>query len=382
MNIRNRSGFALITAVAALAFIEVVVIGLVALTARTRTSAEEHAAQSAARIAAESAIRIAIAHWDELAIAFAQPGTRFTVPWATGSMADGTRFAVEAERLRRGQLLLRGIATRGPGAAGIRAAALATVSSIPSGEPRADFHSALVSGGDITLLAGAVVDGSSPTPPPPPLQPGDCVEPGPPPAMPAGAQRPGVSMSASAALNAAAGSSVSGAPAILGNAPRSSPSSFMHYGRLAFPDLAAIADHIATGAISLAPRTAGAACDTLAWGNWGAPANRTHPCFDWLPFVFAPGDLTIAGGQGQGILVVDGDLTIAAGVEFRGAVLVSGRLDAGAATITGAIRVGGTGSRSEAAIRFDECTLGRAFTRTRAMRKVYRVANRWWLPAW
>jgi hypothetical protein len=381
MTEQRRNGFALIAAIAALAFVEIVAIGLIALTSRARISAEEYATRSAANLVAESAIRLAIAHWDELALGFPTPGSPFAVPWAAGVTPGGTSYAVHAERLRRGQLLLRANAWFAPGI-GARASAVATVTSIPSDEARLDFHSAVTAGGDLTLLAGTTVDGTSPGAAAAPLQPTDCVDPGPSPAVPAGTQRPGVALTTGASLTQSVGASVMGAPAILNAAARTSPSSFQRFGRVPFADLAAIADAVVTGTVTIGPRTAGVACDTLAWGNWGSPGNRTHPCFDWLPLVYSPGDLTIAGGEGQGILVVDGDLTIAAGSRFAGAVLVTGRIDAGAATIDGALRIGGAGSRSAASIRFDECALTRAFTRSPAMRKVYRVADRWWLPPW
>jgi hypothetical protein len=255
------------------------------------------------------------------------------------------------------------------------------VTSIPSDEARLDFHSALSVGGNLTLLTGALVDGSSPSSPAAPLQPADCVDPGPASSVPAGTLRPGVALATGAALTAI-GANVTGSPAVINGAARTSASAFQRFGRVPITDIAAIADVVVSGTLWLAPRTTGAVCDSAAWGNWGSPGNRSHACFDWLPLVFAPGDLTIAGGEGQGILVVDGDLVIAAGVRFLGAILVTGSLDAGSATIDGAVRVAGATSRSAARIRFDDCALTRAFTRSPAMRKVYRVADRWWLPPW
>jgi hypothetical protein len=380
MNGTLRNGFALIAAIAALAFIEIVAIGLVALTLRAHTSVQEYATRSAANLVAESAVREAIAHWDELALAFPPPGMQFAVPWATGTTPGGTGYAVSAERLRRGQLLLR--ADAWTGANGTRASAVAAVTSIPTDEARLDFHAAVTAGGDLTLLAGATVDGTSPGAAQPPLQPADCVDPGPAAPVPAGTQRPGIAIATGASLTQMAGASVSGAPAVMSSAARTSASAFQRLGRVPLADLAAIADALVTGTVLIGPRTAAAACDTVAWGNWGAPSNRAHPCFDWLPLVYAQGDLTIAGGEGQGILVVAGNLTIAAGVRFVGAILVTGRFDAGGASIDGSVRIGGAGSRSAAAIRFDDCALTRAFTRSPAMRKVYRVADRWWLPPW
>jgi len=377
-----RSGSVLLSAIAALVFIEIIAIGLIALAGRASLSTTEYASRTTARIAAESAVRRATALWDERAVGFPGTGSRFTVPWATGRLPDGTRFAVTAERLRRGQLLLRGSAWSAAGVSGARAEALLTVSAIPADAIRLDFHSAIVAGGDITLLDGAVVDGTTPDSPPSPLQTADCTDPGPAPPVPSGSPRPGLALATGAILTAAPTASIIGAPGLLSAAPGASPAAFSRLGRIPLTDLPAIADRIETGAVSLGSRTSGAVCDTTAAGNWGAPDNRADPCFDRFQLVFAPGDLTITGGEGQGILVVAGNLVIADGVRFLGAILATGQLDAGAARIDGAVRVGAAGSRIGAAVHFDECALTRALTLSPAMRKVYRVSDRWWLPPW
>ena len=48
------------------------------------------------------------------------------------------------------------------------------------------------------------------------------------------------------------------------------------------------------------------------------------PCFSYFPVIYAPGDVTINGGIGQGILLVGGDLRLTGGVEFYGPVIVQG----------------------------------------------------------
>ena len=40
----------------------------------------------------------------------------------------------------------------------------------------------------------------------------------------------------------------------------------------------------------------------------------------------APGDLQVTGGTGQGILLVNGDLSVAGGFQFFGVVIVTGHL--------------------------------------------------------
>jgi hypothetical protein len=82
-------------------------------------------------------------------------------------------------------------------------------------------------------------------------------------------------------------------------------------------------------------------CDTSEMTNWGDPG-RSSPCAGWLPVVHAAGDLTVVGGTGQGVLLVDGDLHLSGGFDFVGAVIVAGRISIGpgGSRLTGGVRAG------------------------------------------
>lgn len=101
------------------------------------------------------------------------------------------------------------------------------------------------------------------------------------------------------------------------------------------------------------PVTRGSECDTSRPDNWG-DVSGAGACGSWLPIIHAPGDLRVDGGAGQGMLIVDGDLSVSGGFEFTGAVLVGGSMDVGpggmlvtggafAAGITGAWGGGASG---------------------------------------
>lgn len=77
-----------------------------------------------------------------------------------------------------------------------------------------------------------------------------------------------------------------------------------------------------------APIVRGDACATEQPRNWGDAA-RAGPCGSYFPIVHASGDLSLAGGSGQGVLIVDGNLTIEGGFEFSGAIIVVGELHFG-----------------------------------------------------
>ena len=80
-----------------------------------------------------------------------------------------------------------------------------------------------------------------------------------------------------------------------------------------------------SGATSMGPRVVNGQCDKTSIYNWGDPA-RTTVCANYFPIIWGKGNLSISGGSGQGILLVDGDLTVSGGATFHGPVLVRGRI--------------------------------------------------------
>lgn len=85
-----------------------------------------------------------------------------------------------------------------------------------------------------------------------------------------------------------------------------------------------------------APVRAGSAC-IAAPANWGAPTSPTHPCFDRLVVGARTGDVEVLGGEGQGLLVVDGDATLTS-TTFHGLLLATGAVRlAGATRVVGRI---------------------------------------------
>ncbi len=376
---RARRGYALVAVIACLTVIEIAVLAVLLVCGAARVRANESLEQARARLAAESAVRVAVAGWDEAALPVS--AAEFAVPWATGGLPGGTQYDARAERVSRGLYLVRGSGIVGAGALRARAVASARLTVIPQDVLWRDFQAALTAAADITVISAATIDGSNAAVPAPPWRSSDCPPPGYAPAWyPGGAARPAIALGPAGVLLSGAASLI-GAPAVLTGAAGAGAVDFTQLGGLSFSDLATIADRIEAGSVGPAPSVAGGLCDTAAPGNWGAPDDPASPCFGFLPLIFAPGDLTITGGSGQGILVVGGRLTVAAGVQFRGAVLVAGAISAPAFELHGALRVGGAASRAGGTIIYDACALGRAFTLAPAFRRLYRPVLRWWLPA-
>lgn len=118
-------------------------------------------------------------------------------------------------------------------------------------------------------------------------------------------------------------------------------------------------------------------CDTSDDSNWGAPESSGSACWDYLPVIHAAGNLRIDGdGEGQGILLVDGDLTWTGGLDFYGVVVVRGTLVMrGEGTITGGLVVGnrdnGRGNsqiRDDALVRYSSCAVARVSGRASTVR--------------
>jgi hypothetical protein len=103
-------------------------------------------------------------------------------------------------------------------------------------------------------------------------------------------------------------------------------STFFQYGDVDWDDLVSMATiTLPAGNYRIAPEISAGAC-TNSITNWGDPLTPSSPCFDRFPIIYAQADLTINQNLGQGILLVEGDLSVQGGFRFYGIVIVKGRL--------------------------------------------------------
>lgn len=118
-------------------------------------------------------------------------------------------------------------------------------------------------------------------------------------------------------------------------------------------------------------------CDRLIQHNWGDPARLTD-CASFFPTVHVLGDLVLDAGSGQGVLLVEGDLTLTGGVSYFGVVLVRGSLRStdGGGRITGVVQVAGeTGTSSlgpGTSITYSRCALLTALAASAGPRPISR----------
>ena len=119
---------------------------------------------------------------------------------------------------------------------------------------------------------------------------------------------------------------VFGSPPVV-NDPSISSSTFTTFGGSTYAQLAARANIVINGGnINTNPSFVGTACNRNDPYNWGDPHNPTSACGNYFPIIHVTGSMIINNTQGQGILLVDGDLTVNGSWDFYGIVIIQGDL--------------------------------------------------------
>ncbi len=112
-------------------------------------------------------------------------------------------------------------------------------------------------------------------------------------------------------------------------------------GVLSLRDLAELAD-LTVGEPSGSARIhLGSGCPATVAGGWGTPLDPAGRCGVHLPLVVVRGSLEVTGGEGQGVLVVNGGVSFSANATYAGLVLAAGAVRlADDARVAGWIRSG------------------------------------------
>ena len=104
-------------------------------------------------------------------------------------------------------------------------------------------------------------------------------------------------------------------------------STFTQFGDVTYTDLAAAATiQLPGGNYKTNPNVSGSVCDKTDLTNWGDGMNPAATCGSYFPIIHISGDVTLNGDQGQGILLVDGDLSVQGSYQFYGITIVKGSL--------------------------------------------------------
>jgi hypothetical protein len=373
----NRRGHALLIALLGLLLLEVVVAGTMAIGTSERLLSAARVRQLRARLAAESGVRAALASWDAAHYGALPVGGSASA--GSGALPGATFDATVVRRAADFFEVRANGTVPGPSGASASARAAAIVAGIPRPALWTQFAAAAALGG-LAIPDSLVVDGLQAGALPPGFSAADC----PPDALTelaasnASLAVPGVVLAPAASPGSRL--QASGAPPILPD-PALPDSADPGLAGIALGELRLIADRVMAGAVSIGPANTAAACDTMAASNWGVP-DPAAACGGWLPLVYAPSHLHITGGRGQGVLVVDGDLTMDPGVEFHGAILVAGTVRAPDLRLFGAIRAPSAAPHElGGVIHFNACSLWRAFALSPGVGRPFRVGPRWWIPS-
>lgn len=335
----DRTGFALLLCVLLALALSLLAAGMLIVADRETRIASGTARLVQARARAEGAARRAFAGWSTSAIADLPTGGRRAI-------LDDSLATVVAERLDTALFLLRAEGrVAAPDAPAARVAAALLVRTAGPAVLTAGARAAIV------LAAGATVDGGT-------VSGLDAC---------AGEARPGL---VGPAFEVGSGAAVEGAPPTVVD---SGPPDLME----GFPVAAVATLALPSGSGTPRPSLVDGQCHPGPW-NWGA-FGQESPCAAHRPLVHAHGDLVVHGGEGQGVLVVDGNLTVSDGFSFRGLIVVRGRLRLDGGVITGEVRAREL-EMSDGWVRFDSCALTAAAAGP-AFDRAFRPMGRWWIPA-
>jgi hypothetical protein len=344
----GRAGFALVVSVLLIAILGIAAAGVLALGARELEIARAMARRAEARAAAEGGVRRSLGEWSSRRYRELAVGSVLS----EGDNAD----RVDVTRLAHDLFLVRATAGRPGGVAPVTARAGGLVRTLDPDSLASAFPAPLSAGAAARVSGGTVANRDL-----------GCATAGP------GTPEPAPAILAPA-VEVGPGATVTGEPAVLLADPPAHPRDAL----LRPPAIHHLRPTIVTaGAVTPRPESRAGVCQPGP-GNWGGRA-PSDPCHDHLPLLYAPGDLTVRGGEGRGLLVVDGDLHLV-GHRFDGVILVRGRVSiAASAVVRGAVR-GWEAEMGGGDLIFSPCHVRAALT-AGGLDGPFRHPARLWVPA-
>lgn len=148
------------------------------------------------------------------------------------------------------------------------------------------------------------------------------------------------------------------------------PRSYDTFGTDTWASLVARANIRVGSSSSPSPSGSSTTC-TASTSNWGEPrrgGGTVAGCTSYFPIIYAPGDLDVSSGRGQGILIVDGRLRFRGNFQFVGLILVRDEFEAeGTTSVHGSV-MSRNADRSETRVRgnaslmYSRCAVDRALS--------------------
>jgi Tfp pilus assembly protein PilX len=323
-NLKNERGIALVVAIVALVVIGAIVAGTFFISSLEQKTAENSVDAAEAYQAAEAGIVKNVGNWDTGNNSLAVDGGT-TI--AQDSVAPGTYFNVTISRLNSSLFFLRSVGTRNS-ATQTLAMVLRTITVNPN------VNAAVTAKGNVSVGGNASIDGTNTTP-------------------------TGWSGCATApnmgGIRTSGTVSTNGNPTIAGNPARIQNDSSVNDALFQSPfnQFKAMATMSLAGGNGngnyvtyngMTPSTSGspARCNRTDANNWGEPfrtGTYVPECTTYSPIIYFDGNVKVTNGRGQGILLIDGDFSIAGNFSWTGLVIAIGQVKTGNGTsnVTGAI---------------------------------------------
>jgi hypothetical protein len=168
--------------------------------------------------------------------------------------------------------------------------------------------------------------------------------------------------------------------------PAVGDSTFFTYGDMDWQELISLANKLipaGTYQQILPSFLPSGSCDFTDMRNWGDPLNPTSLCGGYFPIIYVSGNLVLNTGQGQGILMVEGDLTVNGGFEFFGIVIVRGSLSTAGtgghfngAVLAANVNLDNNAVLGDALVQYSQCAKAKALTNAAPGRQ---LRSRGWL---
>lgn len=318
---RNERGFALAGAIFALVIIAALIAGAFFASRQEMTVGRDTQTYQRAFGAAEGGLNGTIANWSGAgSFNGLTVGDSSTV---TDSLpGNGGRYTTVVKRLNNELFLLRSTGQDPSGRGSRTVAALARLLTV-----QMNFRASLTTRSSLKLGASSFIDGMNQNPT------GWSCSTTPTDTLPA------VLTSDSNLINTVGCGGYSclrGSPKIDQDPTVADTSNFFKFGDTDWAELIAMATKPYAGDTGplngINPTTTGSpqVCETANQDNWGEPwrgAGTVSQCYNYFPIIYVSGNLKITGGRGQGILLVEGDLSVQGGFEFYGPVIVRGHFE-------------------------------------------------------
>lgn len=362
MRTDKREGMALGLVMMAIFVITVLILGAYYTSTQEFRLGSNALVQNRAMSAAEFGHGEVYRTWDRNWNAF-KAGTTFVRPYSPG---DGSVDTVRITKLNNLTYLAvsEGRAGTGVRSGARRRAGLLMRLSIPN----IPILGAITTGGQVKIGGSTAINGRDTS-----FVGWSC--------PPAGAATAGVAVPSLSNLSyggsCTAGSCIQGSPLVNITPAAADTNTYFSYGGMTWSELVAMADKTVYGTITGAGPTynADGSCNTADHKNWGDPARNliVGKCEGYFPIIYSPGDLSINGNVGQGILLVGGNLSIQGGFTFYGPVISRGtvKLTGTGNHINGGVLaaavVDSTATSSllgNSTIRFSRCAMQTALQRT------------------